>query len=98
MNLMYFLIFVLFFTGLFIFVNGMRGEVVSGLNDKYIERIEKQNIDFDRTWTKAICSGNVCQDFLIKCFGENFLGMRAISGKVVFSEGWKDLREDNDLC
>ncbi len=48
--------------------------------------------------TKAICSGNSCQDFLISCNGNEFVEMSPISGKVVFGDSWEDKREDSGLC
>lgn len=53
------------------------------------------------TWTKAVCSGNSCQDFLITCSGDEFVEMEPLTGLVSFSDSWEDPRslEDREkLC
>ena len=57
-----------------------------------------ENGDFDRTHTRALCSGKTCRDFLISCSGSKVLDLKPISGFVTFGEDWVDLREDKGLC
>lgn len=57
--------------------------------------------DFNYSRTKAICSGNSCQDFLINCSASGeVIEMTPLTGRVVFSGKWKDLRtnEEKRLC
>jgi hypothetical protein len=56
------------------------------------------NKDYERTWTTAICKGNQCMDFEVTCLGSQVLETKPVSGMVVFSDTWKDKREDNILC
>ena len=59
---------------------------------------EKEIIDFDRTHTRALCSGQTCRDFLVSCSGSKILDLKPISGFVTFGDDWVDLREDRNLC
>lgn len=58
----------------------------------------RDEISFDRTFTKAFCSGQTCRDFLVSCSGSEVVGLELISSFVTFGEDWVDLREDNELC
>lgn len=51
-----------------------------------------------REWTTAICEGNVCRDYLVKCEGEKVIEMRPVTGFVVFPEDWEDTRIERKLC
>jgi hypothetical protein len=53
--------------------------------------------DVDRQWTKALCDGNVCRDYLISCNDANVVSMRPISGLVTLDENWVDTR-NSKLC
>lgn len=44
------------------------------------------------SWTKAICQGNECQDFLILCSGKELIEMKPLTGLIVFSDSWVDTR------
>lgn len=57
--------------------------------------IENKN-DFDYTWTKAICEGNTCRDFEIKCLNERVIDIKPISGFVIFNNDWQDLRNEEE--
>ena len=53
------------------------------------------------SYTKAFCSGNKCQDFLVECSNENLISFKAISEVKIFSDEWKDIRGGNskeELC
>lgn len=55
--------------------------------------------DFDyRTYTKAICRNNACQDFTFTCLNGHIISSNAISGLVYFDEKWIDLREETGVC
>lgn len=53
---------------------------------------------FTDTYTSAVCSGNVCQDYEFVCFSGKIVSSRAISGFVTFREDWVDSRENKDKC
>ena len=53
---------------------------------------------FDRTLTKAVCSGQTCRDFLVTCSGSEVLDLKPISGFVTFGDGWVDKRVNKILC
>lgn len=55
-------------------------------------------IDFDRTHTRALCSGRTCRDFLVSCSGSEVVELKPISGFVTFGDDWVDLRERRELC
>jgi hypothetical protein len=59
---------------------------------------EERHIDFQDTYTKAICSGKTCRDFLVSCSNNELIYLKPISGFVTFGENWIDLREDRVLC
>lgn len=54
--------------------------------------------DFERTWTTAICEGNKCRDFEVRCLGDEVLSKSPITGFVIFGEDWIDRRENKELC
>lgn len=60
----------------------------------------KEKVSFDYQHTKAICSGNSCQDFLITCNDHYVIEMKPLTGNVVFSNDWQDPRneEEKELC
>jgi len=51
-----------------------------------------------RTYTRAVCNGNVCQDYVFNCLDGRIISSRAISGFVTFSDDWTDLRDDVNRC
>ena len=57
-----------------------------------------KKVDFDKTLTRAFCSGQTCQDFLVTCFGSEVVGLEPISGFVTFGSEWVDRREKRELC
>ncbi|MEK6846652.1 MAG: hypothetical protein AABY16_00635 [Nanoarchaeota archaeon] len=67
------------------------------INNNLVVR-DLDSFDFDRTLTRAFCSGRTCQDFLVTCSGSEVVGLVPISGFVTFGEEWVDLREDRELC
>ena len=55
--------------------------------------------NFDYSWTKAICDGNKCKDYKIKCLDEKVAEMIPITGEIVFSASWSDLRINKEkIC
>lgn len=56
------------------------------------------NNSFEKTYTSAVCSGNVCQDFEFTCKDKQLINSKAISGFVIFDEDWTDWREEKDRC
>jgi len=54
--------------------------------------------DYGRTYTSAVCDGNVCKDYEFNCLGGQVVSSRAISGFVTFGDNWVDEREEKDLC
>ncbi len=56
--------------------------------------------DYEYSQTKAICSGNSCQDFLITCNNNEVVDMKPLTGLIVFSDSWEDPRneEEKRLC
>ena len=79
------LLLVILLVGVF-FIFSITGNVIS------------EERDFDYTWTTAICDGNECQDFEVKCLGGDVVEMNPVSGLVVFGEDFEDIREDRELC
>jgi len=72
--------------------------LVSGIFSLYFDLT---SFSIERDWyehTKAICFGNECQDFLIKCSGNEVIEISLISGKIVFEDDWQDKRENKELC
>ncbi len=58
-------------------------------------------IGFDRTLTKAVCSGNTCRDYFVECLNGEVKSISPISGFVVFPDDWRDTRgfeERSELC
>lgn len=54
---------------------------------------------FSGTYTKAVCSSNVCQDYLFTCFDGEIIKKEPISGFVTFGSDWVDLRtEEENKC
>lgn len=66
----------------------------------YVSGQDNANSDYIYSQTKAICSGNSCQDFLVSCNRRDFLEMKPLTGKVVFSDSWQDTRseQEKELC
>ena len=58
--------------------------------------IENKKLNYEHT--KAICTGNECQDYLITCNDGTFIKMVPISRKVTFGENWVDIRKTKKLC
>lgn len=54
--------------------------------------------DFTDTYTRAVCSDNLCQDYSFTCSGGKIVESKAISGYVAFDEKWVDLRETDKNC
>ncbi len=52
----------------------------------------------NQTFTKAICDGTSCADFLIYCSGDKLIKKEQVTGFVVFPEDWKDPRSPEGLC
>ena len=50
-----------------------------------------------RIYTRAVCSGNTCQDYEFSCLNGSVISSRAISGFVTFGEDWVDNRDEKDL-
>ena len=53
---------------------------------------------FHDTYTRALCSGQMCRDFLVTCSGNEAVSLEPISGFVTFSSEWVDTREERELC
>jgi len=61
--------------------------------------LESENVGFTSTYTKAICEGQICRDFLIECSSnKKVVSMKSISGFVTFDDNWIDIRENKTLC
>jgi hypothetical protein len=55
----------------------------------------------NHTLTKAICQGNLCQDYEIACNNKSVVSLSPTGNIVQFSSDWKDPRtyeEINNLC
>ena len=87
------IIFVLIICLLFLIINKSRITGLVGTKSNI-----ESNVDFDYSLTKAVCYGNKCQDFEVKCLNEKVISMAPISGFITFGGDWKDLREDKGLC
>jgi hypothetical protein len=58
-------------------------------------------IEVNRTWTKAICNGKVCQDYEIACNNKNLVSLSTTGNFIKISSDWKDPRNEeniNKLC
>ena len=53
---------------------------------------------FSDTYTSAVCSGNVCRDYVFTCLNGEIVYSRAISGFVTFGDDWVDRRKERDRC
>ncbi|MEK6811631.1 MAG: hypothetical protein AABX96_03935 [Nanoarchaeota archaeon] len=51
----------------------------------------------NRTYTRAVCSGNTCRDYEFRCLNGRIISSRAISGFVTFSDDWVDNRDEKDI-
>ena len=54
--------------------------------------------DFIDSYTSAVCSGNICQDYSFTCNGGEIVESVPVSGYVTFSSNWVDLRENKHGC
>ena len=52
--------------------------------------------DFTDSYTSAVCSENMCQDYEFTCLNGEIVLSRAISGLVVFDDDWVDLRSEKE--
>ena len=59
---------------------------------KIINELPKSRYSF----TKAICTENMCQDYEIMCKNEQLIYQVPVSEIVYFPETWKDLRSEED--
>ncbi len=60
----------------------------------FAETQKQMNLE-NRSFTKAICNeNNYCEDYLISCSGNKILEMKFTGYAVQFSDGWKDLRDE----
>ncbi len=51
--------------------------------------------DYTNSWTKAICNETHCQDYVIYCRGDEFVGKSPISGAIIsIPPGWEDPRDE----
>ena len=50
-----------------------------------------------RTWTKAICNGNICEDYEIACNNKSFVSLFPTGNIVHISTDWKDPRNEEDI-
>lgn len=51
--------------------------------------------EYYHSWTKAVCNGTHCQDYLIECNGDEVIGFSPITGAViVIPSGWEDPRNE----
>jgi len=60
-----------------------------------------KEIEENYTFTKAICEGNICQDFLISCNNGSVESIEPVSNKIQFSDNWEDqrtLEQINRFC
>jgi hypothetical protein len=49
------------------------------------------------SWTKALCNETHCQDYIINCRGEEFIGQSPITGAMIaISNDWADPRNESD--
>ena len=68
-------------------------------NFNKIGTYDPSKIPFDYSYTTAICEGNKCRDFVVTCLDGEAIHLDPVSGMVIFSDNWEDLREINDsLC
>lgn len=69
------------------------------INLIWFDRNEGQEyFDFNRTLTKALCSGRMCRDFVVSCSGKEVVSLEPISGFVTFGNDWIDKRVQKELC
>ena len=71
--------------------------------NSYAYDFESNDYDekFDYAWTKALCEGNQCRDYLITCSKGEIAEMTPITGFVTFSDNWQDPRDEefrNKFC
>jgi len=53
----------------------------------------------DYSYTRAICEGLVCSDYVVSCDGDEFVGMVIVEGSEIWhDEGWVDFRVEGSLC
>ncbi|MGV8142031.1 MAG: hypothetical protein ACP5NS_00145 [Candidatus Pacearchaeota archaeon] len=50
------------------------------------------------TYTRALCSGQTCRDFVVSCKGSEIIDIKPISGFVTFGRDWEDRRVEKYLC
>lgn len=67
------------------------------LDDRSFEFMRNYRHDFTDSYTRAVCSGNICQDYSFTCKGGEIVSSQAISGFVTFDEDWIDLRDEKDI-
>mgnify|MGYP001589442864 CR=1 FL=1 len=60
--------------------------------------IEQKTPSNKYTYTTAICEKNICYDVLINCDGAQIKNIKPLTGKITFSEEWRDTREKIELC
>ncbi len=85
-----------FFLCLFFTLSLIISNLVFGFDG--LETSENVKIDFNRTHTRAFCSGKNCRDFLVSCSGSKVLDLKPISGFVTFGDDWVDKRKEKALC
>lgn len=58
--------------------------------------------NYYHSWTKAICSETICQDYVIECEGKKLIRQNPITGAVInIPKNWSDTRtpeEKNRIC
>jgi len=69
--------------------------VVILLNQNLTGRVVEMQEEDIYTYTKAICDEtNYCQDYEVKCNGEELLDMQPIGEAQQYSENWQDPRDE----
>jgi hypothetical protein len=64
---------------------------ISGLNSDN----SNSSLDYNHSWTKAICNETHCQDYEIYCKDSEFVRQNLITGAVIsIPKGWEDPRND----
>lgn len=59
----------------------------------------EQSSSFSYSLTKAICEGNTCRDYEIRCADNgDVVAMVPLTGFVTFPSSWIDTREKGSLC
>lgn len=68
-----------------------------GLSLYYFKNAE-QDVSLSSTHTTALCYGQTCRDFVVKCLDNSVIELTPISGFVTFGDDWVDRRIEKELC